>query len=491
MRCIVSTSAGVFLVDFDRRRAARLPDRDEGTVYGISWAPGSDELVFAHAVARPPADGREDLAWYATSEQGFLSAGPWRSRRCLSHPHQIACLRDGRIACTNTGRNCLTLLDRRRPHAFEEWQLSPSRWDRTSSSDNSGDHLNSVFGREDELWLLAHRFDRGSCVAVLDARTLEPRSIRQVPWCTGMHNLWVDESGRGFGLASHQSALVSLETGKMAWCAPRSDAFARGLAVTRNRLVVGLSSRADRAGRFDGSASVLLIDRANGRDLVECRLDGLGAIGEVRVLDEPDLAHHEVPLVGEESLWGEAVPHVAEFGELPARSLAGDPSVLALGGFRGVPVGIAPRPNPPDGSGWLRADRLALLVLETEPPDEVAFEYDLSASDGGHASLAIGMGPGAVADSDMTLLMVQRNGDAAFASVWTRGLSPEDWTRVAVLEGLRPPIRGRIRARRDRRVGWRLDISGAEVSHEATDRAASSGHWGIRWASASIRTTRD
>ena len=108
MLALVATPRFLLLVDLESRRVSVIEDgRQE--YYGITWRPGGDQLILSHSGL--DNESLVDLESYALSEVGWISAGPLHSSRFLSQPHQILCGPDGRVICTNTGRNSVVVID--------------------------------------------------------------------------------------------------------------------------------------------------------------------------------------------------------------------------------------------------------------------------------------------------------------------------------------------------------------------------------------------
>jgi hypothetical protein len=131
---LVSTTRALLLVELDAKRVVQL-EWDRGEYYGISWFPGSEDLVLTHSLL--DNERLVDVATYAQSEIGILSAGGRHTQGFLSQPHQIVCGSDGRVICTNTGRNTISVLDLMRPDIIQEARISPARWTRKTSSETT------------------------------------------------------------------------------------------------------------------------------------------------------------------------------------------------------------------------------------------------------------------------------------------------------------------------------------------------------------------
>ena len=202
MFAAVSTASALLLVDLATREVLPI-EQGRTEYYGISWFPDGRSLVLSHSGLDNTS--LVDLESYALSETGTLSHGSLVTSPFLSQPHQILCASDGRVVCTNTGRNAIIVVDLDQPGCFQEARLSEARWDRFVGT-AVGDHLNSVFERDGELHVMAHRFDRGSVVAVFAYPELAIRSITPIKGRTELHNIWLTADGRAITCHSERGA---------------------------------------------------------------------------------------------------------------------------------------------------------------------------------------------------------------------------------------------------------------------------------------------
>lgn len=233
-----------------------------------------------------------DLATYATSEQGYLTIGKETTWKFLSAPHQILWV-DDTIVVTNTGRNALTRLAPR-DHSIIQYRYDAALWDRLSTASFDGAHINSLFRKGDALYAVAHNFNRGSYILELDWPTLEEKERRRVRDATGIHNLWIDETGRFIACDSNNGSLIDANTSETLWYG-RSGGYTRGLAATDEAILVGHSEISPRASRRFSETGLWVLDR-NFRMLDYQYLGHFGAVQDIRIVDVPDLCHHGKPL---------------------------------------------------------------------------------------------------------------------------------------------------------------------------------------------------
>jgi len=168
-------------------------------------------------------------------------------------------------------------------------------------------HFNSLLWTDTQLFVTAHAFGKESFIYCFDAATLCLQSV--------LHNV-----GRSIhSVALHDGELFWIDTNEGMIRSTlgfrhqlSKSGFARGLCVTRDYFVVGISDRLPRRLRHTQGAWIQLIDRRESRVLAEWRLGNTGGIKDLRLLDEYDYAHWQTPfqsLVGD---LGERAFHQAD-----------------------------------------------------------------------------------------------------------------------------------------------------------------------------------
>ncbi|MDI2145467.1 MULTISPECIES: hypothetical protein [unclassified Pseudomonas] len=285
---VVATTGYLLLVDLHSRKVTPI-ESDRPEYYGVTWFPEGKDLVLSHS----GLDNLKlvDIQTYANSEVGFLSRGSFHSEPFLSQPHQILCASDGRIICTNTGRNAISVVDLEKPGHFQEKRLTSVRWDRLSLQEITGDHLNSVFEKDGHLYVIAHGHHNGSLLAVLTYPELELVSLDPIDQRTGLHNVWVSDEGQKIACHSSIGSLVDLDTNDVIWHAG-SSIYARGLAVSSDVVLVGESQMTGRESRRSSMSGLWVLERDTYKPLDYLCLGPYGAVNEVRLLNARDFAHH-------------------------------------------------------------------------------------------------------------------------------------------------------------------------------------------------------
>lgn len=165
---------------------------------------------------------------------------------------------------------------------FEVWHPSPDMDDHGKDTH----HFNSIWADQEYLYLVGH--NRGpSDIWIFERQSRRLMGKRRIgEWA---HNVWSLDGqlavcNSRMGRIETQSGEVLAETG----------GFPRGVAVTDDRIYVGVSGRAHRMMRWAGRSDLLVFDRS-WKLLDTIDLGQNGGVNEIRVLNKPDLAHNAKP----------------------------------------------------------------------------------------------------------------------------------------------------------------------------------------------------
>ena len=478
MKALVATPNFILLVDVANRTVTPL-ESGNGEYYGISWFPGARDIVTSHSgLDHLQIISLED---YAKSELGWIASGSWRTEPFLSAPHQILCASDGRVVCTNTGRNCITVIDPRRPCHWQEARLSSARWDRLSAEDYVGDHLNSVFERDGKLYVLAHGFRKGSFLATFAYPEMRLLSREPIPRRTGLHNVWVTRDGQRIGCHSEAGAVLDLATGEVLWEAG-VPIYTRGLAATDEVVLVGESEKSGRADRRGSMSGLWVLDRRTWRTVDYLCLGPFGVVHEIRLLDRPDDAHHGHPLEDSGRLLARDLRERCAAERLAAAA-ATFASRAAWSGYE-----IAFGTPQADQRGFRLAspqDLCLALRGGAEAGLDVAFDYELRGGGGPSHVGAVGHYRGGGSDSDMRAVLLAHGGESATASIWEQDGSC--WSEVAGKHCIGLPLSG-CASLHMTDEGYVFTVGGRRVlAWEADGRHGKHGRSGIRWINAAVR----
>lgn len=448
MKALVSTPGYLLFCDLERG-ATRVVARDAPEYYGISWTRDGGELITTHSGIRN--DALVDLASYADSEKGWLRIGGRDlDAVSFSQPHQALAGPDGTVLVTNTGRNCLSVVDPLR-QSVREIRLSPSRWDRVSRVEKPGNHPNSIWADDRFAYVLAHNFERNSFVAkcsLEDFAVVETVASEQA---LGAHNIWPMPDGGLLVCASRAGGLMDLRRDTLLWSSGTTE-WTRGLAVTADHILVGESEHAPRGDRGSGLSGIWVLDRHRFRTVDYLCLGPYGGVHEIRVLDLPDAAHHGIPFADPDALWREDVFGAREQQRMEQSASAFD-GLAQLQGLQPVFGRITPGQG-----GMLRASGLVAALLREPWAEGEGLVYDFGpAQEDQHLGLLLRYG-GNGGDTDALAAILT---PATVASQGRLGMWEHDgqhWSEVSGHDQSTPRS-GRLMVTRECGTVW-LELRG-------------------------------
>lgn len=475
---VVATTGWLLLVDLQFRQIQPL-EFNRPEYYGISWFQDSDELVLSHSGLNN-AD-LVDVASYAQSEKGWLTHGSLSSRPFLSAPHQILCAPDGRVLCANTGRNVITAFDFGRPNVFQEVGISAARWDRLALDQITGDHLNSVFLRDSQLYVIAHGHANGSKLATFSYPEMELVSVEPLGARTGLHNIWVTAEGQRISCHSESGSLIDLDEKIPLW-ESGSPVYTRGLAAAGNYVLVGESQKTGRDLRRSSLSGLWILDKQAWQPIDYIALGPFGAVNEVRVLDVADDAHHGHSFKGIEPLLSKDVRLDVSRSRLTA-SIASAQGRFAWTGWEPV---FGSAVILPDGTRRSTLDQLCLMIRQSQEDPSLAFIYTLEAETGAHVSAVFGY-QGGGGDSSMVALLLQPSSGSAVLSAWRH--DGAEWKVLPEIHVPNLPLSGTMQLVTTQQQATLLvndrqitTMNAEELGMECCNRGL-----GIRWIGASVR----
>ncbi|WP_347261729.1 hypothetical protein [Rudaea sp.] len=479
MFVIVSTIHFLLLVDLTTRSVVPLESHRPG-YYGISWHAHSEDLVLSHDRAGHITFA--DIASYAGSEVGAVSCGQRTTPGFLSAPHQILCASDGRIVCTNTGRNAVAIFDFDQPGRIQELRLSDARWDRFNADGMDGDHLNSVFEKDGRLYVLAHRFTKGSKLGVFAYPSLEPIEVRAIDGRTGLHNIWIDDGGEAISCHSEAGGLVELGTNRMLW-ESGGAVYTRGLAASRDFVLVGESERAPRDQRGNSQSGLWMLDRRTWQTMDYFPLGPYGQVHEVRLLNVEDHAHHRHTFAGLAGLRARDLRLAIAAEKIGASARARD-SRLFWQGFENQYGALVAGEN---GARIADHRNLCLITRPAAKAEEaqLEFRYELEAGHGeSHVAAVAYRGNGA--DTDMHALLIHPiDGQRAAIRLWVHAHG--EWSIEQTFDSGDLPLAGVIRLRAGAEQIELFVDDTPVVALPVAQFPWGQGRLGIRWLGATIR----
>lgn len=287
---LVTTPGYIICHDINSAKSEIL-ESGRGNYYGITWDPMRSEIALTHSGI--DEQSLVDLATYATSEAGYLTIDGQPTWNFLSAPHQILWV-DDVIVITNTGRNALTKLNPR-DHSIIQYRYDPALWDRLSLASFDGAHFNSLYKKGNTLYVVAHNHDKGSYILELEWPMLKEKGRKRIRGATGVHNLWIDDTGRFIVCDSNNGTLIDANASEILWNSG-SGCYTRGLAATDEIILVGHSENSVRTNRRYSETGIWILDQRDFRALQYHYLGHYGAVQDIRIVDVPDLCHHGKPL---------------------------------------------------------------------------------------------------------------------------------------------------------------------------------------------------
>ncbi|GAA0133980.1 hypothetical protein YSY43_08200 [Paenibacillus sp. YSY-4.3] len=479
---LVATTCYLILVDLKSGHATPI-EGDRQEYYGISWFENDEHLVLSHSGIEN--SNLMDITSYALSERGWISAGEKRSSVFLSAPHQILCTSDGKVVCTNTGRNVITTIDLSRPGFFHEIGLSSERWDRLSPDVYSGDHLNSVFIKDDNLYVIAHRFNKGSWLGVFSYPGMQLLEIDNLGPATGLHNIWITDQGQKISCDSNKGSLIDLDKKTPLWVSG-APIFTRGLAAHGDYIVVGESQQTGRDLRRSSMSGLWIVDRRNWKTIDHICLGPYGAVNEVRLLDVPDLAHHKVPFAGLGKLL-EREGMLKEFSRnrIDAYKRAHEKQNL----WKNYEIIFGSPQFGNDGFLYTEIDQLS-IVKKLHEDNHISFDFCFSGEENlneRHISAVLDY-RGNHEDTNMTLLLIQPSSHSeSYLTIWKN--DGATWIRLTNLVYTGLPISGNLKVEENNR-DISIYINGNKLTtfnYEEIFKQQRTGAFGVRWVGSGVK----
>lgn len=277
MNLLVSTTKAVLAVDIERDKVCVLHE-GAGLYYGLSW----DERCI-YLASRPGRDEVEGASIHVYNHQWEHLGDHFLPE--VRDLHQVYAV-DGELWVASSGQDLFWVysLETFKPL----FQFCPIASKTLGVSDSH--HFNSIFVTPDKIYSLAHNRNEGSFVLVHDRQT---RSL--IERIDGMgfqsHNIYVNPEGAVISLNSGGATITSNQHPDFVRDLPLEHAFPRGLAVTDDSIVVGVSPyESDAEKRLSGLSKVIIYDNSYNH-IKNFSLGPYGSVYEVRALNAVDYCH--------------------------------------------------------------------------------------------------------------------------------------------------------------------------------------------------------
>lgn len=268
MKLVISSRFGMSVLDLDSGEITdpfNIPET--WSPYGISW--DQDKMFIA---LRP--GGKLSLERLWVYDRNLSKTGEIvKDKMTFSDLHQVFCF-DGRVWVCSPGRNQVAIIDPDGSH--EVWKPNPDKETvkREGRPPLDYNHFNSVWIKDDRLYLVAHNFERRAEVweFTYPGREL----IKKLPLNDYAHNICVTKK---------DFITLGSEDNKH---------YGRGLAVSEEFVFRGdsryIKDKIERQKSLQGS--VVVEDREFNK-IREIPINK-GEIYEIRILDRPDHAHNGI-----------------------------------------------------------------------------------------------------------------------------------------------------------------------------------------------------
>ena len=279
MYSLVTTSKSLLLLNPITGEAKKV-HTGVGLYYGIALSP---EHIYVAARGRSTASTvprDQENGSILVFDHQMRQVDELRAPFALRDLHQIL-WHEGKLWLTCSMDNMIALLDQGQ---WSRWYPAP---DGVVGEDIN--HFNSLYVSGHDLHVLAHNLQRPSEIWRFELgkrRLMETRVIG-----SGAHNIWM-ENGEYTVCSSHQGMLLR-ESGDAYF----TGGFPRGVAISGELILVGLTMFAPRSMRDTTNGRILVLD-SDWKYLHTLRLEGEGMVSDIRIPGTADMAHPHLPGVG-------------------------------------------------------------------------------------------------------------------------------------------------------------------------------------------------
>lgn len=271
---------------------AKAPSNDEASYYGLSW---SRDQIFLQAAP--------DKVCIFSNEKDAVEVLNVHSYRGALHQIHY---QEGILYLASNFDDKVELFSPINKQVVDSIDLKPNV-STNPRKDTDYSHVNSVFSNGKNLYVVHHNWDNGSYIDVLDLNFKVVRQIGDIG--IQNHNVCViDETLYTLSSWTTEIVRVNLKTEERERVKfdlenlPITDEqrenfrYLRGLAVTEDYLVIGITWSGGRDKRDTVQSFVGLFDRETLKWLDVKELPATGQIREVRVIHERDYAHNGIEI---------------------------------------------------------------------------------------------------------------------------------------------------------------------------------------------------
>ena len=271
MHLLICTPLHIFVFDPATSQITTLRSGD-GYYYGITFKDGT--IVTTHSGGYLQYFNSHARSWLTTNQ--------------LVQPHQAEWV-DGNILVANTGMNCLSIFNADGLFCRNVF-LNSIHWD-DKNKNRKGNHFNSVHRVADQIYLVAHNYERPSVVWILSWPELEiiGQNATRAGWA---HNIWIGEWGTVI-CDSKNGGLHEVLSGKTIWKTKERTLMTRGLAVSEDYVFVGRSLCSENKDRYWKDGGIWILDRKSFQLVDTIIFPGIGDVREIRLVGVQDACHND------------------------------------------------------------------------------------------------------------------------------------------------------------------------------------------------------
>jgi hypothetical protein len=281
MKLLVATSHGLLEVT---ENSTKEIENKFAEYYGITWNAKNVYIFGRNSFAN-----KGKLAKIRVFHRSFVHKFTIDARNCWGG-HQMYCFNNRIYVCCTAHRH-ISVYQNDKFIKKVPWK----DWNKITKF--KCNHINSIWSNGKYLFIIAHNNGPSDILKTdFNFNILDHYKVGRE-----IHNIYVHNTVALFN-SSRQSLLVEydLETRKLVRkVSTKLDGQAiynRGLAVTKDYIVVGLSMHGDRHGRRRKSGySVILVFDNNFKLLQKIKLKQYPQIYEIRSIEDLDLAHNSIP----------------------------------------------------------------------------------------------------------------------------------------------------------------------------------------------------
>ncbi len=244
----------------------------KGNYYGVTW---NEERIYC---SRNPK--HNPISVIDVFDKSFQLLEPLFFSIQPNNVHQILII-DGRLHITNT--QCDRII---------EYNLCSGEMKSHNWTGEEGDrcHINSIWIEGDRIYVVESGLKGKKCPPAIQVLDKSYKSlIKHYVHTRHIHNVYME--GGEFYNCSHTGLMKGDQ--ELDLRKDKENGFFRGLARSNTHWYIGESQVLPRPERSFGDASILVLDNDfNIADVIA--LKDTGQIQDIRIMDEPDLAHNGV-----------------------------------------------------------------------------------------------------------------------------------------------------------------------------------------------------